>query len=406
VRKLIPNSTQVPDVILDQWMSELSGAEFKVVMYVARRTYGFGRDSDDISINQICRGIRRRDGTRLDQGTGLSRSGVKAACNSLIGKGVLLRSGNVAQDGREREESTYRLNLYAPVTSEPVGRKKAYPGRKVTEVGRKAAAGRPTIGRQVGQKLALQETGIQETEQETAAAKPQADEAGRWAGAADADLLFKELISQGVGRSTACRLSRHKPEMCRLALEYLPYAQVKSSPGAWLANAIEQEWGPPAGWLRAKGQQGNVKGGPIPAPSKTSVGAGDIGRQRPSKMAKLRDTYARLEKARGEALRRFNEYLDQEHLRATRMAELLSPARKEEHLRALNDPERRLEIFGQWIRGEGKVFSRHLEPSLDIQGNGGQDSVPQLDSKQEPFEAALLRERAGEGTSRGAGVYP
>ena len=59
-RALIPNSTQIPDVILDHWMAELSGAELKVLLYIARRTYGFGRDSDHISLNQIACGIRRR----------------------------------------------------------------------------------------------------------------------------------------------------------------------------------------------------------------------------------------------------------------------------------------------------------------------------------------------------------
>ena len=67
-RAMIPNSTQVPDVILDRWMAALGRADFKVLMYVARRTYGFGKDSDRISLNQRARGIRRRDGSRLDCG--------------------------------------------------------------------------------------------------------------------------------------------------------------------------------------------------------------------------------------------------------------------------------------------------------------------------------------------------
>ena len=47
-RSLIPNSTQVPDVLLDHWMAELSGTEFKVLLYVARRTYGFGKEADTV----------------------------------------------------------------------------------------------------------------------------------------------------------------------------------------------------------------------------------------------------------------------------------------------------------------------------------------------------------------------
>ncbi len=42
-RALIPNSTQVQDVILDHWMGGLSGAEFKVLLYVAAGPTGSAR---------------------------------------------------------------------------------------------------------------------------------------------------------------------------------------------------------------------------------------------------------------------------------------------------------------------------------------------------------------------------
>src|SRR5262249_15020013 len=57
--------------------------------------------------------------------------------------------------------------------------------------------------------------------------------------------LVGELVSHGVSRSAARRLARGKPEVCRRCLEYLPYAVVKTTKGAWLANAIEHEFGPP-----------------------------------------------------------------------------------------------------------------------------------------------------------------
>lgn len=231
-------------------MAELSGAEFKVLLYVARRTYGFGKDSDNISLNQMARGIRRKDGTTLDLGTGLSRSGVKAACNSLIEKGILLRTGNLAEDGREPEESTYRLNLFAPLP-EGAAVKAATGGRPKTGLpGREKSlprpesglGGRPESDRGVGQKVALQKKDIQNP----AAASwegPAEDSAG--AAAADYSALARELVSHGVGRSVAERLARTKPAVCRRCLEYLPYAKWKTTKGAWLSSAIELEFGPP-----------------------------------------------------------------------------------------------------------------------------------------------------------------
>jgi hypothetical protein len=55
----IPNELYVP-------MPLLSAAELKVVLYVARRTFGFKRGSDRISASQFERGIVGRDGRLLD----------------------------------------------------------------------------------------------------------------------------------------------------------------------------------------------------------------------------------------------------------------------------------------------------------------------------------------------------
>ena len=107
---LIANTTQIPNVILDEWMTHLSGSEFKVVMYVARRTYGFGKVGDDISIDQIAEGIKKADGSRLDKGTGLSRASVIRAVASLKNKKVLKKGRN--SDGRRGDTAnTYALNL-------------------------------------------------------------------------------------------------------------------------------------------------------------------------------------------------------------------------------------------------------------------------------------------------------
>jgi phage replication O-like protein O len=110
-RALIPNSTQIPDVILDRWMAELSGAEFKVLLYIARRTYGFGKESDNISLTQIAQGITRRDGSILDRGTGVSRPTIVRALKALEERGIVVRQTNLSETGREFEENTYRINL-------------------------------------------------------------------------------------------------------------------------------------------------------------------------------------------------------------------------------------------------------------------------------------------------------
>src|SRR5215207_9360313 len=57
-----PNYTIVPDELFDRLLHQLSGAELKVLLYIIRRTFGFKKDSDRISLKQMAEGIRTRDG--------------------------------------------------------------------------------------------------------------------------------------------------------------------------------------------------------------------------------------------------------------------------------------------------------------------------------------------------------
>ena len=57
-----PNYTQVPDELFDRQLPDLSGAELKVLLYIMRRTFGFKKDADNISLNQICRASPRETG--------------------------------------------------------------------------------------------------------------------------------------------------------------------------------------------------------------------------------------------------------------------------------------------------------------------------------------------------------
>lgn len=48
-----PNYTQIPNEILDEWMSELSGLQFKIIVAICRKTFGWHKQSDKISISQL-----------------------------------------------------------------------------------------------------------------------------------------------------------------------------------------------------------------------------------------------------------------------------------------------------------------------------------------------------------------
>ena len=84
--------TRISNIVLDCYLADLSGGETKAYLYIDRRTAGFQKVSDGISVSQICNGIRKRDGTVLDRGTGLSRETVVAALAGLQQKGLVVRT--------------------------------------------------------------------------------------------------------------------------------------------------------------------------------------------------------------------------------------------------------------------------------------------------------------------------
>jgi DNA-binding transcriptional ArsR family regulator len=104
------NGTIVPDDIFDILMPLCSGAEFKVLAYIVRRTFGFKKESDAISLKQMVEGITTRDGKVLDRGTGLSKPTVAAAVKGLVEKGIIEVERNRSKEKGD-EPTTYRLRF-------------------------------------------------------------------------------------------------------------------------------------------------------------------------------------------------------------------------------------------------------------------------------------------------------
>lgn len=116
-RPFIPNSTIIPNIVLDVLMAQLSPSEFKVLMYLCRRTYGFWKKRDAVSLSQLADGIETRDGRRIDFGTGLSRPTVIKAIKSLEAMG-LVKVKRVRIDEKHNAINVYELNTDAEVVKD------------------------------------------------------------------------------------------------------------------------------------------------------------------------------------------------------------------------------------------------------------------------------------------------
>jgi phage replication O-like protein O len=105
-----PNTTQIPNEVFDSLMPHLSGGELKVLLYICRRTFGFRKESDSISLTQIAQGITTKAGRVLDQGTGLSKRQVQRALRVLENRKIIEVTRKVDETG-SHEINTYRLNV-------------------------------------------------------------------------------------------------------------------------------------------------------------------------------------------------------------------------------------------------------------------------------------------------------
>jgi len=101
---LIPNSSQIPNIILDYVLPRMPEGEARCLLYICRRTFGFHKDEDNISFSQFEKGIKSRQGRQLDFGTGLSRPSVNISLRNLARAGAIFIQ-------RDRLCNRYKLNL-------------------------------------------------------------------------------------------------------------------------------------------------------------------------------------------------------------------------------------------------------------------------------------------------------
>ena len=105
-----PTYTQTPNEVFDILLDILNGSELKVLLYIIRRTFGFKKDNDNISLNQIVNGIKKKDGSIQDYGTALSMQSVKNAIKGLTEKNVIIKIRRKDESGQDKSPN-YSLNI-------------------------------------------------------------------------------------------------------------------------------------------------------------------------------------------------------------------------------------------------------------------------------------------------------
>jgi phage replication O-like protein O len=219
-----PNTTQIPNEVFDSLMPHLSGGELKVLLYICRRTFGFRKDSDSISLTQIAHGITTKAGRVLDQGTGLSKRQVQRALRVLENRQVILVERKVDETGLH-EVNTYRLNVLSGDKMSPSVETRGSGGVKTPMS--------PGV-----------ETPMSTTKQREQNKERQKKDL--------VDVVAKDLEIFGIAKSAVTKLTQDYP--MHYIREKLLMAQglvaagsslISQNPAGWLRRAIEEDYALP-----------------------------------------------------------------------------------------------------------------------------------------------------------------
>jgi transcription initiation factor IIE alpha subunit len=82
----------------------------KVLLYIIRRTFGFKKERDNISLSQLLHGITTAAGTVLDRGTGLSKKTLLDTIKNLVEKNLIISERRRSEE-KGNEPTTYHLNM-------------------------------------------------------------------------------------------------------------------------------------------------------------------------------------------------------------------------------------------------------------------------------------------------------
>lgn len=117
----VSNYCKLPIAFIEAFPLFSSLAELMVVLYILRHTWGYQEfdEGKRITLDEFMNGRKRRNGTRIDDGTGLTKSAVLSGLSKAIDDGFIAVEVNAFD--KARVQKFYQLNMregYESHTSE------------------------------------------------------------------------------------------------------------------------------------------------------------------------------------------------------------------------------------------------------------------------------------------------
>ena len=174
--------------------------------------------------------------------------------------------------------------------------------------------------------------------------------------------LRDRLVEIGMGRGEALTQATVNPEECERQLEYLPFAEVKTTPGAYLASAIKGGFSPSKSYLEAKGKEEEKEKKRRAEEIRQAREQTEKARQE-AEQTLLDSEIAALELEHPEQFVAFSQFVqghrETEAKRNAKFSESIQRRMRENFER----PEKRHELYHQWKRGLGLAANPPAEAS-------------------------------------------
>ena len=236
----LPQYTQIPNLIIDFIMPDVSGNEFKVLLYIARRTLGFHKERDTVSLSQLVSGIKTRAGESLNRGTGLSKATVARCLNGLEQQGYIERVRR--QDAlRGFLPTEYRLKFKKMSAPQPLSQNETSP--LVSE-----------RDKPLSQNETYKRNNKQKKQQHVVVALTNNGENPSISVNTKVDKIKTMLAQKKIRGELANKIANeYSEEYVQQKIDYLDFLleyqpnQVER-PAGWLRKAIEEDYGAPDGY--------------------------------------------------------------------------------------------------------------------------------------------------------------
>jgi hypothetical protein len=124
------NWSKLPHVFMNFLPRIMSLSELKVVLYILRHTWGFQEFDNPrrITVDEFMHGRKLKDGSRIDDGTGMSEPSIRDGLKRAEKHGFI--TIDVNDIDKARVEKSYQLNMNQGERSLPPGGKKFTPRGK------------------------------------------------------------------------------------------------------------------------------------------------------------------------------------------------------------------------------------------------------------------------------------